>query len=85
MLLYEWLIYYASILLFRAARLAQLVEHQTFNLRARGSSPLSGLFNFFQFHFRVFFSFNSFVLFFFCYSVILCNKQIYLFFLNMKN
>ena len=24
------------------ARLAQLVEHQTFNLRARGSSPLSG-------------------------------------------
>ena len=24
------------------ARLAQLVEHQTFNLRAKGSSPLSG-------------------------------------------
>ena len=27
----------------RAARLAQLVEHQTFNLRAMGSSPISGL------------------------------------------
>ena len=26
----------------RAARLAQSVEHQTFNLRAKGSSPLSG-------------------------------------------
>ncbi len=25
-----------------AARLAQLVEHQTFNLRVKGSSPLSG-------------------------------------------
>ena len=24
------------------ARLAQLVEHQTFNLRAMGSSPISG-------------------------------------------
>ena len=24
------------------ARLAQSVEHQTFNLRAKGSSPLSG-------------------------------------------
>ena len=24
------------------ARLAQLVEHQTFNLRATGSSPISG-------------------------------------------
>ena len=27
----------------RAARLAQSVEHQTFNLRAKGSSPLSGV------------------------------------------
>ena len=26
----------------RVARLAQLVEHQTFNLRAMGSSPISG-------------------------------------------
>ena len=26
-----------------AARLAQSVEHQTFNLRVRGSSPLMGL------------------------------------------
>ena len=26
-----------------AARLAQSVEHQTFNLRVKGSSPLSGL------------------------------------------
>ena len=26
------------------ARLAQMVEHQTFNLRVRGSSPLSGFF-----------------------------------------
>ena len=25
------------------ARLAQLVEHQTFNLRVKGSSPLSGV------------------------------------------
>ncbi len=30
-----------------AARLAQLVEHQTFNLRVKGSSPLSGGFPFF--------------------------------------
>ena len=28
----------------RAARLAQSVEHQTFNLRVKGSSPLSGVF-----------------------------------------
>ena len=28
---------------FRAARLAQSVEHQTFNLRVKGSSPLSGV------------------------------------------
>ena len=28
---------------FQAARLAQSVEHQTFNLRVRGSSPLMGL------------------------------------------
>ena len=27
---------------FDGARLAQLVEHQTFNLRAMGSSPISG-------------------------------------------
>ena len=27
---------------FHGARLAQLVEHQTFNLRAMGSSPISG-------------------------------------------
>ena len=27
----------------KAARLAQSVEHQTFNLRVKGSSPLSGL------------------------------------------
>ena len=26
----------------KSARLAQLVEHQTFNLRAMGSSPISG-------------------------------------------
>ena len=31
------------------ARLAQLVEHQTFNLRAKGSSPLSGESLFFSF------------------------------------
>ncbi len=30
-----------------AARLAQLVEHQTFNLRVKGSSPLLGKFPFF--------------------------------------
>ena len=37
----------------RAARLAQLVEHQTFNLRVKGSSPLQGdhLFLFFIFIF----------------------------------
>ena len=28
---------------YRAAWLAQLVEHQTFNLRVKGSSPLSGV------------------------------------------
>ena len=27
----------------RAARLAQSVEHQTFNLRVMGSSPISGV------------------------------------------
>ena len=32
-----------------AARLAQLVEHQTFNLRVKGSSPLLGAFRFFFF------------------------------------
>ena len=31
----------------KAARLAQSVEHQTFNLRVKGSSPLSGLAIFF--------------------------------------
>ena len=31
-----------SKMLFRRTRLAQLVEHQTFNLRAMGSSPISG-------------------------------------------
>ena len=31
------------------AWLAQLVEHQTFNLRVKGSSPLSGDLNFFFF------------------------------------
>ena len=36
-------------LFFRAARLAQSVEHQTFNLRAKGSSPLSGVSLFFSF------------------------------------
>ena len=30
-----------------AARLAQSVEHQTFNLRVMGSSPILGDFNFF--------------------------------------
>ncbi len=34
------LVSYASVSV--AARLAQLVEHQTFNLRVKGSSPLSG-------------------------------------------
>ena len=37
----------------RAARLAQSVEHQTFNLRVMGSSPISGdmflLFSLFEF------------------------------------
>ena len=28
--------------MFQSARLAQSVEHQTFNLRVKGSSPLSG-------------------------------------------
>ena len=32
----------------RAARLAQSVEHQTFNLRVKGSSPLSGYAHFFS-------------------------------------
>ena len=32
----------------KAARLAQSVEHQTFNLRVKGSSPLSGLAIFFS-------------------------------------
>ena len=36
------------------ARLAQLVEHQTFNLRVMGSSPISGA--------QIFFSFFSFSL-----------------------
>ena len=31
------------------ARLAQLVEHQTFNLRAMGSSPISAQVEFFMF------------------------------------
>ena len=31
-----------------AARLAQSVEHQTFNLRVKGSSPLSGYAHFFS-------------------------------------
>ena len=30
----------------RVAWLAQLVEHQTFNLRVKGSSPLSGGYHF---------------------------------------
>ena len=38
-----------DLLIFVLARLAQLVEHQTFNLRAKGSSPLSGEFPFFFF------------------------------------
>ena len=33
---------------YRIARLAQLVEHQTFNLRVKGSSPLSGVQFFFS-------------------------------------
>ena len=33
----------------RAARLAQLVEHQTFNLRVKGSSPLPGAFFLFSY------------------------------------
>ena len=36
------------------AWLAQLVEHQTFNLRVKGSSPLSGGLSFFNFLFIVF-------------------------------
>ena len=37
------------------ARLAQLVEHQTFNLRVKGSSPLSGVPYFFPPFFFFFF------------------------------
>ena len=36
------------------ARLAQSVEHQTFNLRAMGSSPISGDRYFFSFNFTLF-------------------------------
>ena len=42
----------------RAARLAQLVEHQTFNLRAMGSSPISGSRRL-HYHFRGFCKFNK--------------------------
>ena len=35
------------------ARLAQLVEHQTFNLRVKGSSPLSGELKFFFYSFSL--------------------------------
>ena len=42
------------------ARLAQSVEHQTFNLRAKGSSPLSGVLQFFFFFF-FFFGATSFL------------------------
>ena len=39
------------------ARLAQSVEHQTFNLRVKGSSPLSGVHLFF---FLLFFTLSLF-------------------------
>ena len=42
----------------RAARLAQLVGHQTFNLRAMGSSPISGSRRL-HYHFRGFCKFNK--------------------------
>ena len=45
------------------ARLAQLVEHQTFNLRVKGSSPLSGATSFLFFFFFFFFFFFLSVLF----------------------
>ena len=43
---------------FRAARLAQFVEHQTFNQRAMGSSPISGSRRL-HYHFRGFCKFNK--------------------------
>ena len=42
----------------RAARLAQLVEHQTFNLRAMGSRPISGSRRL-HYHFRGFCKFKK--------------------------
>ena len=52
------------------ARLAQSVEHQTFNLRVKGSSPLLGVF-FFFFFFLFFFFFFFFFLIFIFYFILL--------------
>ena len=50
----EILINYPRVRKHESARLAQSVEHQTFNLRVKGSSPLSGDFMFFLFRFLQF-------------------------------
>ena len=43
LIIFLFIVCYCHIQFGRAARLAQSVEHQTFNLRVKGSSPLSGL------------------------------------------
>ena len=47
----------AFVFTFMWARLAQLVEHQTFNLRVKGSSPLSGE----QLFWSVFYTYNNYM------------------------
>ena len=53
------------------ARLAQSVEHQTFNLRVKGSSPLSGV------HFLIILACLSLIFFFFFF--VMANKSFFFF------